>query len=238
MPPAKKHTSATRLLKQAAKGDTPLASFARWSVQAFDTEAVGAALDEKSRAPGQPALGTESERARRQEIAADCAMLWAACRRTAPSARGELIATLRENAPVWEAHLRSYLQSPNPRDRVLALHVISARPLAHRFRTEIEPLRDDPLEGIRRLARRLMQMLAQEPAPDVGPAACAPQTAPPDLQAVERARHELRATLERLGSGEADATDSDLMARVRDLLREVYAGQLELQPVASLGEEG
>lgn len=231
---------AARLLKEVGHGDTQEASFARWSTEAFDTAAVSAALDKEMPALAQPDLDAEPERTAREQSAADCAMLWEACRRTAPAARGELIAALRETAPAWEAHLRSYLQSSDPRDRVLALHVISVRPLTHRFRADIEPMQNDSLEGIRRLVQRLMQMLAQEPEsePNAGPIASTDDGVPPDPEAVERARRELPAILKRLASGEADATDGDLIARVRGLLREAYAGQPEVQPLASLGEEG
>jgi len=166
-------------------------------------------------------------------------MLWRACRRTSPQARGELIATLRENAQVWQARLRSYLQSPEPRDRVLALQVISTEQVAQRFRGDLEPLLNDPVEGIQQLARQLAQALPGEPPPPSDwPLETARRSAPSAPQTLDQARSELRATLERLSTGEADPTDTELIGRVRDLLREVYAERSEPALAAATDEEG
>jgi len=229
---------AQRLLKQVANGGSSLASFAGWCADAFDTDAVTAALDREVPASTRSDPSLESGPARQEEIDADCAMLWQACRRTPPQARGELIATLRENAQLWQAHLRSYLQSPEPRDRVLALQVISTPQLAQRFRDELEPLVDDPVEGIQQLARRLAQALPEEPPPGDWPLETARRGAPSDPQTLDQARSELRATLERLSTGEADPTDTELIGRVRDLLREVYAERSEPALAAATDEEG
>ncbi|MBU0618105.1 MAG: hypothetical protein KKI02_10345 [Planctomycetes bacterium] len=229
---------ARKLLGRVASGDSQLASFARWCVQAFDTEAIGASLTAQTQAPGRPDLSAETQRIRRQEVDADCTMLWLACRRCAANARGELITMLRENASVWDARLRSYLHSPNPRDRVLALHVISTQPLAQQFRADLRALQKDPVEVVRQLAWRLMQCLPRESAPDASLPRSVGRTAPADPQVFEQARHELQTALQRLSSSEADATDADLIARVRDLLREVYTEQFEPQPVAAPDEEG
>jgi hypothetical protein len=230
---------ARRLLKQVANGGSSLAPFAGWCADAFDTDAVTAALDREVAAGTRSDASSEGEPARSEEIDADCAMLWQACRRTPPQARGELIATLRENAWVWQAHLRSYLQSAEPRDRVLALQVISTPQLAQRFRDELEPLLDDPVEGIRQLARRLAQALPEEsPPPGDWPLETAPRSAPSDPQTLDQARSELSAKLEQLSSGAADPTDTELIGRVRDLLREVYAERSEPELAAATGEEG
>ncbi len=224
---------AVQLLEQVADSDSRLAPFARWCVEALDTPAVSAASQEAARSPGH--RGANS--ACRREIDTDCAMLWLACRRAAPSARGELIATLRENSWIWGAQLRSQLRSPDPRDRVLALHIIGVQPLAGQFRGDVEPLLEDPVEGICQLARRLMELVAQDPAADTYPGASVPELTRPDDRTFDLARRELRATLERLGSGEMDGADGDLMARVRGLLREVYSEQAELWLAASPGGE-
>jgi len=230
---------AQRLLKQVANGSSSLASFAGWCADAFDTDAVTAALDRKVPAGAPSDLSPEGEPAHQEEIDADCAMLWQACRRTPPQARGELIATLRENAHVWQAHLRSYLQSSEPRDRVLALQVVSTEQVAQWFRGDVEPLLNDPVEGIRQLARRLAQALPGEtPPPGERPLETARRSAPSDPQTLDQARSELRATLERLSNGEADPTDIELMGRVRALLREVYAERSEPELAAATGEEG
>jgi hypothetical protein len=213
---------ARTLLEQVGDSDSQLASFARWCGQACDADVVGAAWKEPVSALKPPEPDAEAEQARRREIDADWSMLWLACRRTEPNGRGELIATLREHADVWDLQLRSRLQSSDPRDRVLALHIVSTQHLARQFRKDIEPLLNDSVEGIRQLTRRLMQWSSREPVGEACPVASQPRGTPPDTATLEQMRHELRAALERLGSGETDARDADLVTRVRGLLREVY----------------
>jgi hypothetical protein len=223
---------AVQLLKEVADSDSRLAPFARWRVQALDTPAVSAASQKVARSPGP--RGANSAR---REIDTDCAMLWLACLRAAPSARGELIATLRENSWIWGPQLQSRLRSPDPRDRVLALHIIGVQPLAGQFLGDVEPLLDDSVEGICQLARRLMELVAQDPAAGTYPGESAPQLTRPDDRTFDLARRELRAMLERLGSGEWDGTDGTLMARVRGLMREAYSEQAGLWLAASPGGE-
>jgi HEAT repeat protein len=228
---------ARALLRRVGRNNSPLASFARWCAEACDTETVDAALQEQTPVDGPVDDRAEPERSGCHEPDADCTMLWLACRRTAPNERGQLVATLREHAGVWAVQLRSFLRSPDPRDRVLALHVISVPPLARQFREDVRPLLNDPVEGVRELAGRLMRAASQSPAPEAGPLERVPRSGGPPSKAFERARQELRDSLERLSAGQADATDADLMARVRDLLREIYAEQFEPQPVAGPQEQ-
>lgn len=228
---------ARSLLKQVAASNSSLASFAGWSVQAFDTEALNAALEREVPTVARSELDAQGEPSPQQQADADCAMVWRACRRTSPNARGELIALLRENAEIWRPRLTAYLHSDDPRDRVLALQVVSTARLAREFRSDLEPLRDDPVPGIRQLMGRLMDSLSQEPQPSNGwsPEA-AGRGAPVDAQAVEQVRRELDVTLARLSTGEADATDAALIARVRGLLREAYWERSAVEPATATGE--
>jgi len=219
---------ARALLKQVADSSSPLASFARWSISALDTDTVRSAIDGQGRGRGRAKHDASPARAWQDETDADCTMLWQACRRTPPSARGELIAALREHADIWQTRLKSYLHSPDPRDRILVLQVISTERLAQRFRHELEPLLNDPVEGIRQLTQTLLRALSQQPTPSRQPPAEPPRRdVLPDKEAHEAARRELRAALERLSTGAADPADADLIDRVRELLREVYAEMYE-----------
>ncbi len=214
--------AARKLLRQVAKSDSPLATFARWCVVALDTEVVRAAIEGRHGARGgslpPPALSPSE-----QASSDDCTMLWQTCRRTPASERGPLIAALRAHAEVWRPQLRAFLHSPDPRDRILALQVISTEKLALRFRHDLEPLLNDPVEGIRRLAKTLAQVLSQQPIPrSEHPTAAA--VPPPDGNDPDRdrARRRLRRMLEKLSTGEADATDARTLALVRSLLDQVY----------------
>ena len=214
--------AARKLLRQVAKSDSPLATFARWCVVALDTEVVRAAIEGRGTArvgACAPPVLSPSE----QSTSDDCTMLWQTCRRTPADERGPLIAALRAHAEVWRPQLRAFLHSPDPRDRILALQVISTEQLALRFRHDLEPLLDDPVDGIRRLAKTLVQVLSQQPAhqaEDPAVAAVPPPTGEDPQR--DRSRRRLRRMLEKLSSGEADATDARTIHVVRELLSEVY----------------
>lgn len=222
---------AHALLKEVASSDSPLASFARWSTLALDTATVSAAISGSTE---------HSDRARHSaslvppgpnSADTDCATLWQACRRASPEARGELIAALREHAGAWRTQLRAYLQSPDPRDRILVLQVISTEQLALQFCHDIEPLLSDPVKGIRELTQTLVRSLSHQPLPQrMAPLEPRlPEDAPHEAVA-ERTRHELRATLEQLATGAVDAANTEMIAKVRNLLREVYAEPQEPAP--------
>lgn len=239
--------SARALLKRVGASDSAHAAFARWSTLALDTDLV------RSKAVNSPASEGENgnegqamnapafESDRFEEADAHCTMLWQACRRTQPSARGDLIAALRDHAEVWSPRLRSLLRSPDPRDRILVLQIVGIERLAPRFRCDLEPLRDDPIEGIRELAGTLLDSLASpaSPARPRPAAATRSQQLALDPPTRDVARRELRTALEQLSTGAAGAADADLIARVRDLLREVYSEEIEAAPAgAGPGEEG
>ncbi len=213
--------TARAILQQVADSDSPLATFARWCVVALETEIVKAALNAPLRGrtehPATPATPQE------QAASDDCTMLWQACRRTPPAKRGPLIAALREHADVWRPQLQAYMRSPDPRDRILALQVVSTEKLALRFRRDLEALLDDPLDGIRHLAQTLIRVLSQQPLlprhSDEELSVPAPDGEDPER---DRQRRKLRAMLEKLSSGQADPSDPKTVERVRELLRQVY----------------
>ena len=209
------------LLKQVAESDSPLAHFARWCAVALDTEIVRAALEDPS-ARKHHAPVTNVSPFRIDAVSADCTRLWQVCRRTEPSQRGPLMETLREHAELWRPQLRAYLKSPDPRDRVLVLQIVSTEQLALRFRHDLEPLLSDPIDGIRELAQTLVRALSRHPlAPP--PADPPPPNEPEDDDdELTQPRRALRYALEQLSTGAADASNDELIEQVRSLLRDVY----------------
>lgn len=215
-------SGARKLLEEAARGNSPLAAFAKWCVQAFDIER-GRKM--RHSAPSSGAAGVEQAERDNSELGerdADCIMLWLACRRAPRRCRDELIGALRDNAPAWDPWLRRYLKSPDPRDRVLALQVINTRELAPLFADEIARLAQDSIDGIRRLAGMMRENLQRRPASPAPTAKTRPPRAPHPAPAHDAVRRELRRTLELISGGELAFEDADLAARVRRLLTEVY----------------
>jgi hypothetical protein len=230
---------ARALLGEVAESDSSLARLAGWCARAFDTDAVKEALERELPNVAEKDLKLAGGLPEQEGFEVDCDMLWQACRRVSPDARGELIAMLRENARVWQGALRSYLRSSDAYDRVLALQVISTGELAQWFRGEVETLLDDPIKGIRELVGRLLEALPNTPPTFDGWAPVAGgQSSQRGPQALDEARSELRAMLARLGTGEHGAMDAELVGRIRDLLRVVYADQNVPASVTAGGEEG
>lgn len=231
-------TGARALLKQIADSDSPLACFARWCVFALDTELVRSAIHSGGKHRGLMSHSGGFDAIEQGEAEADCTMLWQACRRTPPSERGELIAALRENGDVWRPQLKAYLQSPDPRDRILVLQIISTEALALQFRHDLEPLLNDPVEGIRKLTQTLIRTLSRQPLPSRTAPLEPPQrgTALSD-EAEDQARRELRTILEQLSTGAADPTDAELVGKVRELLQEVYTEPGALDAAGALEED-
>lgn len=230
---------ARALLKQVAKSDSPLASFAQWCVMSLHTDTLRSAKSSGTAGPGPaPYRGAVEAPAQYAEADTDCTMLWQACRRTPPSQRGELIAVLREHTDLWRPRLRSYLQSPDPRDRILVLQIISTGQLASQFRHDLEPLLSDPVEGIRELTQMLVRKLPRQPSPTRPVLAMPPHRGPRrGEEAHDEVRRELRTALERLSTGAAQPTDAELINRVRDLLRELYTEQRQEVSAGSVREE-
>lgn len=214
--------SARLLMQQVSESDSPLAQFARWCAVAFDTEVVRSALA-PSNTRKKPSRAPQVVPPEENAASADCTMLWQACRRTDPKERGELIAALREHAEVWRPQLRAHLHSPDPRDRVLVLQIVSTEQLALRFRHDLEPLLSDPVEGIRHLAQTLVSAISHHPLAHKPLAATTEPRQPTEHDGEhDDARRALRGVLEQLSSGASDPMDHDLIAQTRQLLRDVY----------------
>ena len=169
--------------------------------------------------------------------------LWTAGRDLAPAARRALIAQIRAHAPAWRDALRARLQAADPRDRVMALQVASTRKLVLRFRADLEVLTKDPIEGIRRLARTMIQSISPDANADGDAVAaeCAPANASrqqstaadadaPDAEDAsgltnspgENPREELRDTLRSMINQGPLESDGRLVKQVRSLLRDAY----------------
>ncbi len=213
---------ARALLKEVAESASPLASFARWCVLSDGTS--GGPLP-----PMGPNDAVDQESI--DEIEGDCTMLWQVCRRTNPNERAEFIAALREHAHIWHERLRSYMHSPDPRDRILVLQVISTEELALRFRHDLQEMFNDPIEGIRNLAQTLVRTVSRRPAPANPRSPIAHDAAAHGT--TDTARRELRASLEQLATGNAPNDSEELVGRVRGLLREVYGGESTEVPAAT-----
>lgn len=203
-------------LKQVAEGRSPLARFARWVSLARDAGLVRAAETHAQQQQAQRQARYEAPPA--SESDRDFILLWQVCRRTDPTQRGELIASLRENADVWRGRLRMHLQSPDARDRTLALQIISTPKLALQFRRELQAMTEDQVEAIGRLAHALLNSVRhQSPIPEDDSAA------PPEpMPQRGDARQELRDMLEKLTKSGATIADADTLKQVRSLLQEVY----------------
>lgn len=196
-----------RRMRALADSASPLARFARWHVIAHDTELVrparrGAQLTDASEPCPEERLA-----------AADFVLLWQACRRMPLQRRGELIQALRENASAWRSNLGMYLHAPDPRDRILALQVVSTRELAQRYRRQIKPLLNDPIDGIRSLARHLLAS---------GGRGTNDESVKPDDGSPESARARLSARLDELAAEESSEQREQALKEVRELLRRIY----------------
>lgn len=201
--------------------DSPLADYARWYMRAIRLHLVPGSRD-RSGSEGAPEPPANPE--------TDFAILWQLCRRTDATRRTEWMALIRENASAWRARIRDCFHSPDPRDRILAIQVVSTHELAMQHREAIRELWDDPFEGIRRLAHTLIDSIQDHPA------AGEPAPAPANT---EEPTHEPTAMRERLrdllasAAGDADTSvDPDLMSEIRRLMQDVYGADRAMEPAA------
>jgi hypothetical protein len=208
---------AMRPLRELADGFGPLPTFARWCVAgreaASERRGIGAPR-ETGRGIPRPRVEIPPE----PEVDASLATLWQACRRTSVRDRGEVIEAIRENADIWRYKLAGYSRSPDPRDRLLALQVLSTRELSLQFRREITALSNDSVEGIRSLASMLLGGLPGDPTRQRP----APRAGGSSLDAVETAYTELGVLLAEIASQDEGAQTAALVTRVRELLRLVH----------------
>ncbi|RMF74081.1 MAG: hypothetical protein D6744_14935 [Planctomycetota bacterium] len=220
-----------------------LALLALW-VEADDDTLRNAALDAVSRlslpeahaiveqaataAPGEPPEPTPEsapERTKQPESAAtspadeEFKALWSAGRNLHPAQRTELIARIRSHLPQCRELLRRRLHGADPRDRVMALQVVSSRAWALRFRADLELLTRDPVEAIRRLAQSMIQSISGAP-PQPDSQGESENATPPDA---DDPRAKLSRTLRELMREGPDQPDGRLVDQVRSLLRKTYA---------------
>jgi hypothetical protein len=226
---------AQTLLKQVAASDSPLASFARSCIVDSGAEPPPPAAPRRDDAPAVAESSPSADSSPPEDANADdFDALWRVCRQTGPRDRNELVATLRASADIWQPQLESRLRSADPRDRVLALQVISTAELAPRFQRDLDPLLTDPVQGIRQLAQMLKSTLSQTgppPSPYRGRVSPAPEEREP-------ARRELQTVLEQLSAGTAQPTDAELMGRLRGLLRRVHGEPAEATRAVGATETG
>ncbi|MFO0839657.1 MAG: hypothetical protein U1D55_14165 [Phycisphaerae bacterium] len=206
------HPGAVEVLTDIAESGSPAASFARWFLFARQVTVT--------KQEGTDAPPPEREQPGR---ATDFAGLWQVCRRKRPSERVELIELIRENASVWRTQLLQHLQSPDPRDRVMVLQVISTDALLRAFAEQITALANDPVEPIRKLAESLL--LAAQDLPRTSERATPQLPADEDEGSTEEQvtlRRELDDVLRQLLTDRADPSDPMLVRRVRMMLRKLY----------------
>lgn len=233
---------AVAILRRLSVSSAPLAVFARWVTAARD-----AGLVRPEAAGAESRAATKAQRAELPidpQLDKDFAPLWQACRRTTPTHRGELIETIREHLDVWKRRLRACFQSPDPRDRILALQIVSTPDLALQYRKDIQNLSDDQVEGIRRLAATLLRTASSQGRLSAPPPE-AVMTKRNENRAISRdtveaARLELEGLLSQLGDCDDAGMDAELVTRVRSLLRKVHepiAGAAAGSRDAALGYE-
>lgn len=218
-----KSGAAQQILRTLADSSSPLAVFARWHAIGRQVLGIarGAEASDRFRvASASPPAARPSAGAGGLDAVFE--LLWRVARRTPPAQRARVVEMLRFDVEGWSARLAERMRSSDPRDRILALHVVSAAQLLPRFAAPIAALRDDPVESIRLLATRLERVagaLPVGPPSAPRPGADARKTSDPESLAVARA--DLQSLLTHLADDAADPADPEHLERVRELLEEV-----------------
>ncbi len=197
-----------RRLERISASESPLARFCAWYVRARKMELVRTRHERSARTQPEPEEAPSSD--------VDFALLWQVCRRTEPNLRGELIDVIRENAGVWRTRIRNNFRSPDPRDRILALQIVSTQELALRFRQSLRELDKDPVTGIRNLAETLVKSISNRPEDRLE------ESPPPVLDEDSAERADLHALLNRMVTGQEDATSPEVISDLRAMLQHVY----------------
>jgi len=210
---------AVAALRQATTGDSPVARFTRWCVHAHDSGLLRRSAGAAAEAAAQAAHADAPDR--------DFGLVWQACRRAEPASRGPLLELLREHARVWRHRLAASFRSPDPRDRALAVQVVGTVELAPLFRRDVEALRDDPVEAVRRLAQILLTATSSRKLLDDSAALSADGAGGPGA-VPETIRGELQPLLSMLADGSAGG-DLEVIARVRRLLQQAYGAETQAQ---------
>lgn len=224
---------ATAYLAQVADGGSSLSTFARWCV-------LGKRGGARDSAPPREAQGTPPPGADQTSVADTPPMIddepadqWPACRAQVLVDDSALIGLVRDNMDICRPQLSEFMCSDDPGERLLGLRVIDGAHCAGFFAQELEELRSDPVDVIRRLACTILEASATAPrhysatsgpiaettsrSPEGTPAPPPNEPAKPNVTAIRR---ELREALRRLLAEERDPqTTTELVQRVRSLLR-------------------
>ncbi|GMU83384.1 MAG: hypothetical protein AMXMBFR47_32540 [Planctomycetota bacterium] len=221
------HPDAEQILHGIAAGRGPLGRFAQWFLAGNEAGLSPRPESRRSRAASPPAPEPL------HPSGASFPILWQACRRTPPRERGPLLEAIREHADGWRKRLRELLRSPDARDRLLVLQVIGTASLAPLFRHDLEQLRGDGVESIRKLAESVVASLhgdraddrSENSEPDFDPDATGDSSA---------AHREYEALIRHLETDPEAATDPEFARKVRAALRRLRAeSQTPAPPDAS-----
>jgi len=202
------------LFRHLANGASPLARFARWYLHGRRSGLVRKRTSGREASAAPPDAG--------EPVAPDATefnRLWRECRGMPPHTRTEQIEALRAHADAWRIQIRASLNSPDPRDRVLALQVISTRELATRYRNELEQLLRDEVPSIRRLACTLLRTVSSTA---VGSPAKPPDPAAITAGSADAQRERLCQLLTDLAERGGEPPTEQVARQIHELLRAVY----------------
>jgi hypothetical protein len=222
--------AAVPVLRQVSTGTSAAARFARWYLAGGDSGFVRSTLKTQVERRMEQRQAAFTPPAEEPVLDTSFSVIWMACRRAAPQERAALLATIRDHLDVWRVRLRAMLRSADARDRLLFLQIVGTAELANRFRRDIELLRDDSLEPIKRLATNLLRGVA--PATD---GAREPEPAETGEICVESAQSdEIRGLLAQIGRDPEAAKDPAVVAQMRAALNKACAAPTA-EPVSAEG---
>ncbi len=230
-----------------SESQSPLARFARWYLRGRESRLLKRAARAAS-SPERAAEAAAADPAVNGSPPAEAAatvlhdagdstenfdLLWQTCRRAEAQERSALVEAVRDHADHWREPLVAQLRSSDPRNRLLALQVISTANLARAFGSDLLPLQRDPVSSIARLTQSLLANLASAAPGDAASEPDAQLDAAqenPELNPID-ARCELRTLLQQLSSGASRPTDQTV-GRLRTLLRAACATPHSPRPEA------
>lgn len=212
------HVSVVAALRHAIHLRNPQAVFARWLLMAADGSLTRVAAAPAS-ATGQPD----------PELAAELAALGRVCRRLPLAQREPLAALLRSNLDAWRAQVPLYLESPDPRDRLLVLQVAATPAAIGALREELDLFWAAPTEQLRRLAESLVRAYTLPLHPPT-PAELIATTALRSNDGLAQPRRRLRGLLNQLDI-EQSPLDPAAVAELRQVFAQVHAAPLDVGEV-------
>lgn len=221
---------AVPVLRLVASGTSAPARFARWYLAGGDSGFVRTTSKTQVERRMEQRQAAFTPPADEPVLDTSFSVIWMACRRAAPAERAALLATIREHLDVWRFRLRGMLRSADARDRLLFLQIVGTVELANRFRRDIELLRDDALEPIKRLAANLLR--------GVAPATEAPREPEPtgsrEICVGGAQSDEIRGLLAQINRDPDAAKDPSVVAQMRAALNKACATS-PAQPVTAEG---